>query len=94
MEETSPHEVPGKKENGPHQVEGQFPPQEVVAESCAEDSSGGSHGKPQTGAIRGPGNHQVDMHQVREVRWKTVRFRKGMQRSSFQANLQMLEESP
>eukprot|EP00972_Heterocapsa_arctica_P015909 2346944-Heterocapsa_arctica.AAC.1 len=62
MEETRPHEVPGKEENGPHKVEGQLPPQEVATKRCAEDSSGGSPGQPQGGTVRGPGNHQVDLH--------------------------------
>jgi hypothetical protein len=52
MEETRPRKMPGEKKDGPHEVEGQFPPQEVAAESCAEDSSGGSHGEPQAGTIR------------------------------------------
>eukprot|EP00972_Heterocapsa_arctica_P036448 5364891-Heterocapsa_arctica.AAC.1 len=71
MEEIGAYKVQCVEKDGSHEMEGQLPPQEMVAASSPQGSSGSAHCQPQAGAVQRPGKSEVDMHRMRQMRRET-----------------------
>eukprot|EP00972_Heterocapsa_arctica_P027185 3997122-Heterocapsa_arctica.AAC.1 len=55
MEEAGAFNMHRAEKDGPHEMKGYAPPQEMAAASSPQGSSGSAHRQPYTGAIRRPG---------------------------------------